>query len=253
MKDKLLKILNSSFVPVILVIIWQALSSAGVLYDVILPSPIKVVEGFWEMVEDGTLLIDIAVSGKRVLIGSFWGILVGLFFGVASGLNRFLERIVDPIINVIRQISIYAWIPLIILWFGIGELSKDLIIAKSVLVPVYLNSLSGIRDIQTSYIELSEVLELKKFTYLRKIVFPSAAPIIFSGFRLAIGNAWTSVVAAEMLGGLTGLGYALLNAKDYLRSDRLIALMAVIAVIGVFLDFILRQIEKRVFSWKVAA
>lgn len=251
MKEKLLNILNSSFVPILLVIIWQALSNAGVLYEVILPSPAKVVKAFWEMASDGTLWIDIAVSGKRVLIGSFWGILVGLIFGVASGLNRFLERILDPIINVIRQISIYAWIPLIILWFGIGELSKDLIIAKSVLVPVYLNSLSGIRDIQTSYVELAEVLELKKTTYLRKIVFPSAAPIIFSGFRLAIGNAWTSVVAAEMLGGLTGLGYALLNAKDYLRSDRLIALMVVIAVIGVFLDAILRIIEKRVFSWKI--
>lgn len=250
MKNKIIDFLNSIFVPVILLVIWQLLSNAGLLYEVILPSPVKVVKAFVDMVADGTLFIDIVVSGKRVLIGCFWGILLGLILGVASGLNCFLERIFDPILNVIRQISIYAWIPLIILWFGIGELSKDIIIAKSVLVPVYMNALSGIRDIQVSYVELSEVLELNKPTFLKKIVFPAASPIIFAGLRLSVGNAWTSVVAAEMLGGLTGLGYALLNAKDYLRSDRLIALMAVIAAIGVFLDFILRKIERRAFIWK---
>ncbi|MBE5835321.1 MAG: ABC transporter permease [Butyrivibrio sp.] len=249
---KLSEFANSAFVPVLLIITWQLLSNAGVIYEVILPSPLKVVKGFLEMVENGTLWIDIVVSGKRVLIGSFWGIIIGMAFGVISGLSKIVERILEPIVNVIRQIATLAWIPLIILWFGIGEFSKELIIAKAVLVPVYLNTLRGMKEVSKSYTELSQVLELNRWTYLSKIVFPSAAPIIFTGLRLAIGNAWQAVVAAEMLGGLTGLGYALLNAKDFVRSDKLIALMIVIALIGMVLDALLQLLEKKIFSWKYA-
>lgn len=252
MKNKCLYWTNTLFVPVLIVVIWQILSNAGLLYEVILPSPVKVVTAFWEIVMNGTLAVDIAVSFRRVMIGSFWGIVIGLGAGVFSGLFPFFERIFDPIINVLRQISIYAFIPLIILWFGIGETSKAIVIAKGVMVPVYLNTLSGIKDINVSYRELAEVLEVRKTVFLKKIVFPSAAPVIFTGLRLAVGNAWTAVVAAEMLGGLTGLGYALLNAKDYLKSDRLIALMCVIAVIGVVLDYILLIIERKLFRWKEA-
>lgn len=249
---KLSEFANSAFVPVLLIITWQLLSNAGVIYEVILPSPLKVVKGFLEMVENGTLWIDIVVSGKRVLIGSFWGIIIGMAFGVISGLSKIVERILEPIVNVIRQIATLAWIPLIILWFGIGEFSKELIIAKAVLVPVYLNTLRGMKEVSKSYTELSQVLELNRWTYLSKIVFPSAAPIIFTGLRLAIGNAWQAVVAAEMLGGLTGLGYSLLNAKDFVRSDKLIALMIVIALIGMVLDALLQLLEKKIFSWKYA-
>lgn len=250
MKNRFLKIFNMTIVPVILLVIWQLFSNAGLIYDVILPSPIKCVEAFWEIVKNGSLKVDLLVSLKRVLFGCAWGISIGLVFGILAGFSRIVERIVDPIINVLRQIAIYAWIPLIILWFGIGDLSKIIIIAKAVLVPVYVNTLSGIRDINTQYIELADVLELDKKTFLLKIVLPSAAPIIFSGLRLSVSAAWTSVVAAEMLGGLTGLGYALLNAKDYLKSDRLIALMAVIAFIGIFFDNALLFLQKKLFKWK---
>ncbi|MBP5494906.1 MAG: ABC transporter permease [Lachnospiraceae bacterium] len=252
MKKLIIKYFNMLIVPVILVIIWQCLSNAGLIYDVILPSPIKCWYAFVEIVKNGSLKVDLLVSLKRVLFGCLWGVGIGFTLGLLSGFSRVVERIVDPIINILRQIAIYAWIPLIILWFGIGDTSKVIIIAKAVLVPVYINTLGGIRDINTQYIELSKVLELDKWTFLSKIVFPSAAPVIFSGLRLSVSAAWTSVVAAEMLGGLTGLGYALLNAKDYLKSDRLIALMAVIAVIGILFDNILLLLQKQIFKWKEA-
>lgn len=252
MKKLIIKYFNMLIVPVILVIIWQCLSNAGLIYDVILPSPIKCWYAFVEIVKNGSLKVDLLVSLKRVFFGCLWGVGIGFTLGLLSGFSRVVERIVDPIINILRQIAIYAWIPLIILWFGIGDTSKVIIIAKAVLVPVYINTLGGIRDINTQYIELSKVLELDKWTFLSKIVFPSAAPVIFSGLRLSVSAAWTSVVAAEMLGGLTGLGYALLNAKDYLKSDRLIALMAVIAVIGILFDNILLLLQKQIFKWKEA-
>jgi sulfonate transport system permease protein len=140
--------------------------------------------------------------------------------------------------------------PLIILWFGIGEVSKELIIARGVLIPIYLNTLQGIKGVQVEYCELAEVLELKRSIFLRKIILPSAVSSIFTGLRLGAGNAWMAVVAAEMLGGLTGLGYALMKSREFLWSDNLIALMIVIGVIGVAIDVILRKIEQRSLKWK---
>lgn len=249
-KDRLKRAGNAVIFPFIILLLWQILGSMGILYETILPAPTKVAKAFVEIVKDGSLAIDVWVSLKRVLIGSFFGILAGLTLGFISGLVPFVERLLQPIVDIIRQISLYAWIPLIVLWFGIGELSKDVIIARGVFIPVYINCVSGIKNIQKEYVELSKVLELNKTTFLRRIVFPSASPVIFTGLRLAVGDAWTAVVAAEVLGGLTGLGYALLNAKEFLKSDRLIAVMFVIAILAAVSDFVLKQIEKRAFKWK---
>ena len=247
---RLLALVNTIAVPVLLLLLWQLLSGSGLLLEVILPSPIKVVKAFIEIVKDGTLGTDLLVSGKRVLIGYLWGAGIALILGVLSGLNKYVERVFSPIINVIRQIPLYAWMPLIILWFGIGEVSKEIIIARGVLIPIYLNTLQGIKGVQAEYFELAEVLELKKSVFLRKIVLPSAISSIFTGLRLGAGNAWMAVVAAEMLGGLTGLGYALMKSREFLWSDKLIALMVVIGVIGVIIDVALRKIEEHSLRWK---
>ena len=251
-KWKVLDLLNSAFIPILLVLTWQLLSGLGILDELFLPSPVKCFRALIDLAKSGMLYADVLVSGTRVLWGCLWGIALGLFLGVLSGLYPPLARIFEPIVDAIRQISVYAWIPLIVLWFGIGETSKVIIIARSVVVPVYLNCLSGIRDVRREYTELAEVLELSKPLYLRKVLLPAATPSIFTGLRLSVGNAWMAVVAAEMLGGLTGVGYALLHAKDFMRSDELIALMFVIAIIGMLLDGVLRLVEKRLFKWKVA-
>lgn len=243
-------LINTIAVPVLLLILWQVLSGSGLLLEVILPSPLKVIKALFRIISDGTLGKDLAISGKRVFIGYLWGAGIALILGVFSGLNKVAERVFSPIINVIRQIPLYAWMPLIILWFGIGEVSKELIIARGVLIPIYLNTLQGIKGVQVEYCELAEVLELKRSIFLRKIVLPSAVSSIFTGLRLGAGNAWMAVVAAEMLGGLTGLGYALMKSREFLWSDNLIALMIVIGVIGVAIDVILRKIEQRSLKWK---
>ena len=247
---RIIAFLNTIAVPVLLLALWQILSGSGLLLDVILPSPVKVVKALFEMIKDGSLGVDLAVSGKRVLIGYLWGAGIALILGVFSGLNKIAERVFSPVINVIRQIPLYAWMPLIILWFGIGEVSKEIIIARGVLIPIYLNTLQGIKGVQAEYFELAEVLELKRSVFLIKVVLPSAVSSIFTGLRLGAGNAWMAVVAAEMLGGLTGLGYALMKSREFLWSDKLIALMVVIGVIGVIIDLILHQIEIRSLKWK---
>ena len=247
---RVVRFLSYIAIPVILIAVWQYLSDRGLILDVVLPAPTKVFMALIEMIEKGTLWIDFKASGGRVLTGYFWGAVIGLGLGMASGLIRAIERIIGPIVDVIRQIPMYAWIPFFILWFGIGETSKIVIIAKSVFVPIYVNTLNGIRGVSTHYVEVSRVLELNYTKFLFKVILPSALPSIFAGLRLGAGFAWMAVVAAEMLGGLTGFGYGLLQAKDFLRSDQLIALMIVIGLIGYLVDRLIVLIQSTVLHWR---
>jgi len=242
--------INVLIFPALILAIWQYLSNLGILLEIVLPSPKKVFLGLVSIIRNGTLSVDLKISAARVLFGFFWGCLIGLLLGVISGLSRFFERLFGPIANVIRQIPTYAWIPLIILWFGIGETSKWVIIAKAVFIPVYLNTLQGIRNVSKEHLEVAMVLELNYFQLLKQVILPSSLPSIFVGLRLGAGNAWMAVVAAEMLGGLTGLGYALLRARDFLQSDKLLALMLVIGLIGLLLDRVLRLVESSVLRWR---
>jgi sulfonate transport system permease protein len=243
---------NLLLVPAVLLLTWQLLSGAGLLLEVILPSPLKVVRALVQITKDGSLALDFTTSAGRVLKGYLWGVGVGSALGVSCGLSKFMERLTGPVVDTIRQIPMLAWIPLIILWFGIGETSKTIIIAKSVFVPVFLNTLQGIRGVPKEYIEVAEVLELGYFKMLRTVILPSALPSIFTGLRLGAGFSWMAVVAAEMLGGLTGLGYGLLRARDFLESDKLIALMIVIGLVGLTLDRLIRLLENRVLHWRKA-
>jgi sulfonate transport system permease protein len=243
---------NLLMIPAALLLIWQLLSSAGLLLEVVLPSPLKVLQALAQITKDGSLALDFATSAGRVLKGYLWGVGIGLTFGISCGLSKFMERLTGPLVDTIRQIPMMAWIPLIILWFGIGETSKTIIIAKSVFIPIFLNTLQGIRGVPKEYIEVAEVLELGYFKLLRKVILPSALPSIFTGLRLGAGFSWMAVVAAEMLGGLTGLGYGLLRARDFLESDKLIALMIVIGLVGLILDRLIRLLENRVLHWRKA-
>ncbi|MCR5755417.1 MAG: ABC transporter permease, partial [Acetatifactor sp.] len=225
---------------------------SGVFTAVILPGPVKVIEAFIEILKNGSLARDLGVSLVRVLRGYFFGAALGISLGIFAGLNKVAERVVSPVINVIRQIPLYAWMPLLILWFGIGEVSKGIIIAQGVLIPTFLNTIQGIHSVPHEYRELGDVLGLSKWLYIGKVILPSAEVSILTGLRLSAGNAWMAVVAAEMMGGLTGLGYALINAKDFMFSDRLIALMIVIAALGVFCDRLLRIVQKVALRWNNA-
>jgi sulfonate transport system permease protein len=243
---------NLLAVPAAVIVIWQLLANAGVLLEIILPAPTKVILALGRIIRDGSLGLDFGVSALRVFKGYLWGIGVGLLLGFSCGLSKFMERLVGPLVDAIRQIPIIAWIPLIILWFGIGETSKTVIIAKSTAVPVFVNTLQGIRGVPKEYVEVASVLELRYFKMLFRIILPSALPSIFAGLRLSAGFAWMAVVTAEMLGGLTGLGYALLRARDFLESDILIALMVVIGVVGLVLDRLIRILEYRILHWRKA-
>jgi sulfonate transport system permease protein len=243
---------NFLAVPVALIVVWQAVSSSGLILELILPRPTKVIAAFLRIARDGSLGKDLAISTWRVLRGYLWGLGLGVAIGIGCGLFKFLERLVGPLVDAMRQIPMMAWIPIIIMWWGIGETSKTIIIAKSVFMPVFMNTFQGIRGVSKDYFEVAWVLELNYFKMLRKIIFPAALPSVFTGIRFGAGVAWMGVTAAEMLGGITGMGYALIRARDYLESDILIANMVVIGVVGLILDRVLRFVERRILHWRKA-
>jgi sulfonate transport system permease protein len=241
---------NVAAVPIMLIVIWQSMASAGLLLEVVLPSPVKTIIALKEMILDGTLFLDFKTSGSRVIAGYFWGSLIGVSAGIFSGISKPIERLVAPIVTVIRQIPMYAWMPLIILWFGIGETSKIVIIGEMVFVPVFVNTLQGVRNVSNDYVEVARVLELRFVKLLRKVILPSAMPSIFVGLRLGAGSAWMAVVASEMLGGLSGLGFGLLKAREFVRADNLLALMIVIGVIGFLCDRLISFLAKYTLRWQ---
>jgi sulfonate transport system permease protein len=238
-------------IPILLITGWQVSSLLGIFHPSVLPSPLKVWQALERITADGTLQTDLAISATRVLRGYFWGMTTALVIGVLSGLSKFIERLVGTVVDAVRQIPTFAWIPLIVLWFGIGELSKNVIIGKAVFIPIFINTLQGIRGVSADHVEVARVLELSHFKFLFKVVIPSALPSIFTGLRLAAGHSWMAVVGAEMIGGgLSGLGYALTKAKDFLLSDELIGLMFVIGLVGLAVDRILKRVETVALRWR---
>jgi sulfonate transport system permease protein len=136
------------------------------------------------------------------------------------------------------------------LWIGIGDLAKEVVIAKSVFFPVFLNTLQGIRNVPAQYLEMARVFGFTRSQMLRRVIFPAAAPTILVGIRFGAGLAWAMIVAAEMLSGRSGLGFLLEQSQDMLLTDHLFVVIVTIGVVGFVVDLVLRSIEHRLFRWK---
>lgn len=175
-------------------------------------------------------------------MASILGVGFGIIMGVSIKVNRFLFFI----FNSIRQIPMMAWIPLVILWFGIGETSKVVIITMGAFFPVLINTISGINQVQEGYIEVGKMFKLSKYDMFRQIYFPSALPSIFVGLKLALSTSWMIVVAAEMIAASSGIGYRINDARSLMQSDVVIVGMIVIGTVGIIMDKILFLISKKI-------
>jgi sulfonate transport system permease protein len=229
---------------------WYWTTARGMVKPLFLPSPMAVVAAFRQMVLTEGFSKDLLASLSVVVRGWFWGTLVGVTLGVAGGSSRGVERAVGPLLNGLRQVPALAWFPLIALWIGVGNMAKEVVIAKSVFFPVLLNTLQGIRNIPPNYVEMGRVFGFTRGQMLRRVVFPAAAPTIVVGIRYAAGLAWAMIVAAEMLSGRTGLGFLLEQSQDMLLTDHLFVVIVTIGVVGFTVDTGLRYVERRLFRWK---
>lgn len=234
---------------VMILIVWGIMGHKELLNPVVMPSLSRIGHTFIKLWKKGIFLKHCGISLARVLRGYGISVLCGIFIGIFIGLNRHLERLTQLIIQIIKPIPPIAWIPLVILWFGIGESGKTFLIFLGGFFTILVNVVDGIKQTDKKLIEVSRVMETPLCKHIFKLVIPSAAPNIFTGLRVGLSSSWMCVVAAELVSSTTGLGYMIMDARQYGQTDIVIVGMIGIGVIGKIMDSILRFIEKKVIIW----
>ncbi len=244
-QESIKNIILRLILPVVILIIWQVICDRGLVSPASMASPSRIVTTIGEQLIAGTFWNNIIVSFTRVLTGFMIALVIALVLGVAIGLNKNVDLLTRFLIQVLKPIPPIAWIPLAILWFGIGESSKIYIIFYGAFFPILLNTVDGIHNIDKRYLELGQVYEIDRSRLIRKVILPGALPQILTGIRVGLGNAWVSVVAAEMIAATKGIGYMLSNGRSLSRPDWVILAMILIGVVGKLMDDVLSIIFKR--------
>lgn len=238
--------------PLAALALWQASSAAGWLPPQVLPAPLEIWAVFTAMADSGELREHTAISLWRVAAGFALGGASGLAMGVAMGISRRLEAWLSPIFMAVAQVPPLGWIPLLIMLVGIDEALKVLVIAKAAFVPMSLNTLKGIRAVPANYLEVGRVLAFNRREMLTRIIFPAAAPPIFTGVRYGLTHAWLALVAVELLASSEGLGYLMIWGRQMFQLDLVIAAMIVVGAIGFAMDRGLQGVETRLQRWRLA-
>lgn len=250
MKTKKFKqILLGLILPVLIIAAWVNATHFGHLPTSILPKISMVWQAFLEMLQSGQFWNDLSITLSRVLKGYLFSALLGILLGSLMGMSKTIADLLLPTVTVIRQIPIIAWIPLIILWCGIGELSKVVVIVMAAFFPIMMNTMSGISSTPAGYIEVAQLYKLNFFKTFRKVYLPHALPQILVGLKLGLGVSWMAVVAAELIASLSGIGYRMSNARSLMQSDVVIVCMIVIGLVGILMDKILGVAFAAITPW----
>lgn len=248
--DTLRKIIVALIFPLIVVLAWFYVTTYGSIPSGILPDIPTVIETFGNMLDTGQLQEDLIVSLSRVVKGYLFSAVIGIILGSLIGMFRPIKEFLLPTITVIRQIPMIAWIPLIILWCGIGELSKVVIIVLAAFFPILVNTESGMESTPEGYIEVARLYKLNKWKTFTKVYLPHALPQILVGLKLGLGVSWMAVVAAELIAATSGIGYRMSNARSMMQSDVVIVCMIVVGLIGVLMDKIIGSIFNAITPWE---
>lgn len=250
--SRLRQILPGLVVITLLILAWWA--SVTWTRSVIFPTPWQVVTGTFELVRDGTLWMHIGASLMRVGAGFALAVLIGVPLGLWMGWMRGAYDTLNPIFQILRPISPIAWIPIAILWFGVGNASPIYLIFISSVFPMIVQTTAGVHTIEKRYLRAAENFDVSRFTLFSQVVIPAVLPQIIVGMRIGLGVAWLVVVAAEMIALRSGLGYLIMDSRNAgNRYDLVIAGMAIIGVIGLMLDGLMRLLEGlKIVRWRYA-
>lgn len=230
------KIVLALVIPGIVIAFWLYATICTDIPRGLLPSIPDVGSRFLEMISSGRLQEDLLVSMSRVLKGYLISAVLGIFLGSLVGMYRPAKELLIPVITVIRQIPMIAWIPLIILWCGIGENSKVVIIVLVAFFQILVNTQSGMENTPKGYLEVARLYKLGKWKTFTKVYLPYAIPQIMVGLRLGLGGSWMAVVAAELIAATSGIGYRMSSARSNMQSDTVIVCMIVVGLVGVLMD-----------------
>ncbi|MFF8842053.1 ABC transporter permease [Streptomyces sp. NPDC015127] len=236
--------------PLLLLAVWATGSASGLVDARALPAPWTIATAAGDLIADGRLQSHLATSAQRALLGLVFGVATGLLLAVVSGLSRLGEALIDGPVQIKRAVPSLALIPLLILWFGIGETMKVVTIALGVFVPVYIHTHNGLRTIDNRYAELAETVRLSRLRFVRHVVLPGALPGFLLGMRFAVTTAWLALVVVEQVNATSGIGYMMELARTYGQTDVIIVGLVVYGFLGLFSDALVRLVERRSLSWR---
>lgn len=236
--------------PVILVVAWIVSSATGILDPETLPGPSTIFTAATDLIDDGRLQSNLLTSLQRAGISLVLGVVIGVVLALASGLSRLGESLIDGPVQIKRAIPTLALIPLFIVWFGIGESMKIIVITTSVLIPVYINTHAQLRSVDNRYVELAETVGLSRWQFVRRIALPGALPGFFTGLRMAVTISWLALVVVEQVNATSGIGYLMTQARTYGQIDIIVVGLVVYAIFGLVGDIAVRRVERRALSWR---
>lgn len=234
----------------LLLVVWSAASALGWTNPDFVPSPATILRAAVELNNDGVLASDLAISLRRAAVGFLLGASLGVVLGLLTARLRWVGYTLHPILNVLRPIPAIALAPLAIVWFGIGEPSKYFLITYTVFLAVWLNTDHGASHIAPTYIRASRCLGAGTWREFWEVVVPAAAPHIVSGLRLGAALAFLSLVAAELTGASSGIGYRIQEARQFFRTDRMFVGLVELGLLGGLLDFLFLQVSRRLVHWE---
>ena len=258
--------LRGALVPLVLVLLWQAAASAGLANVHVLPSPVAVVTRWWAWLlpdspfdpaaqsrllwlVSGELIRDARGSLGRVLAGFVLGGGLALPVGLALGASPRLYALFNPLLQLLRPIPPIAYIPLAILWFGLGNPPAIFLIALGAFFPVLVNTIAGVRHVDSIYLRAARNLGAGRATMFVRVILPAATPHVFAGLRIGMGTSFIVVIVAEMIAVNDGLGFRILEAREYFWSDKILAGMLTIGLLGLGLDTLMSRLGDRLLRW----
>ena len=239
------------------ILVWQALGSLNEwlhLYNPkLFPAPIDVVVSAWKLAQSGVLWVDIYVSSLRVLEGTLAAAPIAVVLGMLVGRLRWMENTIEPVVELLRPVPPLALLPMIILWFGIGEASKVFFIAYSCFFVIFTSVVVAVRNIDPVLLRAGQSLGLRRFQIYRYVIFPAVLPDIMLGLRLGLSVGFLVIVASEFIAADTGLGYLINYSRTWFRVGDMLVGAITIGILGVASNYLLVALEKRMFRWRAAA
>jgi sulfonate transport system permease protein len=238
--------------PVLLVALWQLLSTTGAFDQRTMPPPTRVVRAAYRLIADGSLLDHMSTSLLRVGYGLAFGVILGLGLALITGLSRLGENIFDANMEVLNAIPNFALVPLLIVWFGISEVPKILLITLAVAVSIYINTFSAIRSVDAGLVEAARSFGAARTEMIYRVIIPGSLPGFLVGLRLALTASWLALIFAETINAKKGLGRMMTDAREYFQVDVVFVLIAVYAALGLLSILIIRFLEGRLLTWRRA-
>ncbi|MBT0773631.1 ABC transporter permease [Kineosporia sp. J2-2] len=238
--------------PVTLVLLWWAASSTGLLRPEVLASPAQVIRAVGELWGDGEFQAALTTSLRRSGLGLVIGLSLGLVLGVTTGLSRLGDELIDSSVQMLRTVPFLALVPLFLVWFGIGETAKIVLIAFATTFPMYVNATSGVRTVDPRLVEAMRTFGMGRIALIREVILPGALPQLLVGLRLSMTLSVVALIAAEELNATAGIGYLMTQAQNFVRTDILALCIIVYGLFGLAADVIVRTLERLLMPWRRA-